>query len=287
MRDFVENIKALYNRGGMFLKLLYINVAIFIVLNVFIGGLFQIDFLNWFSFDSNLLSNIYKPWSFLTYMFIHASTSHLLFNMIVLFFVGSMFEQYLGKKRVLSTYIIGGVAGAILFLITQNVFPLLINSGPSTLLGASASVMAIFVGFAAYVPNMEVAVFGIFNIKLFILALIYVGLDLLNVGRLDGVAHFAHLGGAAWGYYAGSQLRKGKDVSLWFDKIIDNLTGLFTRKPKMKVSYSSKAKPPRNDYDYNAKKQSDQQKLNAILDKIKRGGYEALSKKEKEFLNNF
>lgn len=288
MNDILENIKALYNRGGMFLKLLYVNVAIYIILNVFIGGLFQLDILNWFSFDSNLFSNVTKPWSIITYMFIHAGTRHVLFNMLVLFFIGSMFEQYLGKKRVLSTYIIGGLAGAVLFLITQNIFPLLINSGPSTLLGASASVMAIFVGFAAYKPNMEVAVFGIFNVKLFVLALIYVGLDLLSVGSLDGVAHFAHLGGAAWGYYVGSQLRNGKDVSLWFDKIIDSLSGMFKKKPKMNVSYSSNTKkPPKDDYDYNAKKQSDQQKLDTILDKIKVGGYEALSKKEKDFLNNF
>ncbi|MCT4582091.1 MAG: rhomboid family intramembrane serine protease [Flavobacteriales bacterium] len=287
MRDVVGNIKALYNRGGMFLKLLYVNVAIYVVLNIFIGGLFQLDLIHWFSFDSNLLSNINKPWSLFTYMFIHGGTRHILFNMLVLFFVGSMFEHYFGKKKVLSTYIIGGLAGAVLFLITQNIFPLLINSGPSTLLGASASVMAIFVGLAAYKPNLEVAVFGVFNVKLYILALLYVGVDLLSVGNLDGVAHFAHLGGAAWGYYMGSQLKNGKDVSMWFDKAIGNLSGIFKRKPKMKVSYSNNPKPPRDDYEYNAKKQSDQQKLDAILDKIKVGGYEALSKKEKEFLNNF
>ncbi len=289
MSDIVENIKAIYSRGGMFLKLLFINVVIFVVLNVFIGGLIQFDLLNWFSFDSILLDNLTKPWSILTYMFIHANFMHILFNMMILFFVGGIFEQLLGPKKVLSTYILGGLGGAVLFIITQNIFPLLINSGASTLLGASAAVMALFVGLAAYRPNMEMALFGVFKVKLFILAIIYVGLDLLRVGDPDGVAHFAHLGGAAWGYYMGSQLKKGKDVSAWFDNWIEVILALFKPKPKMKVTYSKnkKTKPPRDDYAYNAQKQSNQQKLDAILDKIKVGGYETLSSAEKEFLANY
>ena len=127
------------------------------------------------------------------------------------------------------------------------------------------------------------------EIQIEIKAAIEVVFDLVSVASLDGTGHFAHLGGAAWGYYMGSQLKNGKDVSSWFDNWMDKLVNLFKRKPKMKVSYTSneKPKPPRDDYDYNAQKQSDQQKLNAILDKIKVGGYETLSKKEKEFLNNF
>lgn len=289
MNEVLENIKALYNRGGMFLKLLYINVGVFVIFNVFLGGLMQIDLLDWFSFDSSLLDNMTKPWSILTYMFIHANFRHILFNMLILFFVGGIFEQLLGAKRVLSTYIIGGIGGAVLFIITQNIFPLLINSGATTLLGASAGVMALFVGLAAYKPNMEMALFGVFKVKLFVLALIYVGIDLLSVGNNDGIAHFAHLGGAAWGYYMGSQLKNGKDVSAWFDNWLADIRSSFTKKPKMKVTYTSnkQTKPPRNDYDYNARKQSDQQKLDVILDKIKVGGYEALSKSEKDFLANF
>lgn len=289
MNDIIENIKAIYNRGGMFLKLLFINVAVFFVLNIFVGGLMQFDILNWFSFDSALFDNLTKPWSIITYMFIHANFMHVLFNMMILFFVGGIFEQLLGPKKVLSTYIIGGLGGALLFLITQNIFPLLINSGASTLLGASAAVMALFVGLAAYRPNMEMALFGVFKVKLFILAIIYVGLDLLRVGDVDGVAHFAHLGGAAWGYYMGSQLKKGKDISAWFDNWVEVIVAIIKPKPKMKVTYSNstKTKPPRNDYDYNAQKQTNQQKLDAILDKIKVGGYETLSKAEKEFLNNY
>ncbi len=289
MNDILENIKTMYQRGGMFLKLIFINVGIFFVLNVLLGGLMQLDLTNWFSFDSNLLSNWYKPWSILTYMFIHGNFSHILFNMLILFFVGGMFEQLIGSKKVLSTYLIGGLCGAILFIISQNLFPLFIKMGDATLLGASASVLALFVGVAAYRPNMEMALFGVIRVKLFVLALIYVGLDLLRVGDMDGVAHFAHLGGAAWGYYMGIQLKNGKDVTGWFDKIFNSVTNLFKPKPKMKVTYSdrNKTKPPRDDYDYNAQKQTNQQKLDAILDKIKVGGYETLSKAEKKFLNDF
>ncbi len=281
----------------MFLKLIFINIAVFVglnILDVFLE-LMQVPTLGlstWFSFDSNILGNLTKPWSILTYMFIHASFSHLLFNMIVLFFIGGIFEQFLGAKRVLSTYIIGGFSGAVLYLITQNIFPLLIHNGSSTLVGASAAVMALFVGAAAYRPNLEMALFGIFNVKLYILAIVYVALDVFNLGSLDGVAHFAHLGGAAWGFYVGNNYKNGKDVSIWFDNLIYKLISLTKKKPKMKVSYRNTStkknqKPPRNDYEYNAEKQKNQQKLDAILDKIKAGGYEALSKQEKDFLANF
>jgi len=294
MNDIVENIKVMYQRGGMFLKLIFINVLTFVglnILDVFLE-LMQVPTLglsSWFSFDSNLLGSIFKPWSIVTYMFIHGGFMHLLSNMIVLFFIGGIFEQYLGYKRVLSTYLIGGLAGSLLFLLTQNIFPLLINSGTSTLVGASASVMALFVGIAAYKPNEEMSLFGIFRIKLYVLALIYVGFDLFSLGNLDGVAHFAHLGGAAWGFYMGNNYKNGKDVSIWFDNLITKLTSIVKKKPKMKVSYrdTSTKKPPRNDYDYNAQKQKEQLKLDAILDKIKVGGYEALTTKEKEFLANF
>ena len=298
MKDIIENIKAMYQRGGMFLKLIFINIGVFFglnILDVFLD-LMQVPTLglsSWFSFDSNLLGNLLKPWSILTYMFIHAGFRHLLFNMIILFFIGGIFEQFFGRKRVLSTYIIGGLFGAILYLLTQNTFPLLINSGASTLVGASAAVMALFVGVATYRPNLEMALFGVFNVKLYVLAFAYVGLDILSLGSLDGVAHFAHLGGAAWGFYMGNNYKNGKDVSIWFDKLTLMMTSIVKRKPKMKVSYrdktskKTKQKPPRNDYDYNAKKQNEQQKLDAILDKIKVGGYEALTTKEKEFLANF
>ncbi len=298
MNDIIENIKVMYQRGGMFLKLIFINIGVFVglnILDVFLE-LMQVPILglsNRFSFDSNLFDNIFKPWSIFTYMFIHAGFSHLLFNMIVLFFIGGIFEQYLGSKRVLSTYIIGGLAGGLLYLVTQNVFPLLINNGAATLVGASAAVMALFVGVAAYRPNLEMALFGVFNVKLYVLAIVYVGLDVFSLGRLDGVAHFAHLGGAAWGFYMGSNYKNGKDVSIWFDHLIVTITSIAKKKTKMKVAYrdskSQKATktPPRNDYDYNADKQKNQQKLDAILDKIKAGGYEGLTTKEKEFLANF
>ncbi len=299
MDNLAQTIKEMYRRGGMYLKLLYINVGVFLVLsilNIFFA-LFRVnalDISHLLIMDSGWFSNWYKPWVFITYMFVHLQFFHLLSNMIILFFVGNMFESYLGSKKVLSTYLLGGIAGALLFFVTQNIFPLLVDRGESALLGASAGVMALFVGLAAYRPNLEVALFGVIRVRLSILAVIYVLLDLVSVTNQDGVAHFAHLGGAFWGYYMGTSLLKGKDVNAWFETLITKTLNLFSRrKSPMNVSYRKKTKtrtkttPPRDDYAYNAEKVNRQKRLDAILDKIKVGGYESLTKEEKDFLARY
>jgi len=292
MNNLIDNIKLMYARGGMYLKLLYINVGVFIALNFIqvVLRLFQansLDLVDWFSFDSSFGSILYKPWSVITYMFVHHDFWHLFSNMIVLFFIGGMFEQLLGSKKVLSTYIIGGLAGAGLYILTQNLFPLFISGGQSTLIGASAATMALFVGLAAYRPHFQVALFGVFQVQLYIIAVIYVLFDVLKLGSGDGIAHFAHLGGAIWGYYFGINMQKGKNVDNWFNLNFEKVKSIFKRKKKSKMNVSYRKTPPRDDVEYNAQKLSRQQKLDAILDKIKVGGYESLTKKEKDFLANF
>jgi hypothetical protein len=210
--------------------------------------------------------------------------------MLVLFFAGKMLEGYLGKKRILSTYIIGGLAGAIFYLISHNIFPLLLEKGDIPMIGASASVFAILTALAIYVPNYEIFLFGAFKVKLKYLAAIWIALDVLKIGSNDGIAHFAHLGGAIWGFIFISNLRKGKDLSLWFDKIVSFLVKLFTPKKKIKIVWNKKqktnykSKPPRDDYDYNANKKDRQDRVDEILDKIKESGYDSLTKAEKDFL---
>lgn len=299
MASVLDNIKYQYKNGGMFIRLIFINVIVFVVLALFAGIATLMkwnDFIpgNWFYFSTDPQFLLTHPWTIITYMFMHGSIMHLVFNMLVLFFMGRLFEQYLGKKKVLSTYVLGGIAGAVLYFIAHNTFPLLQEMGYVPMVGASASVMAILAGIATYAPNVEIHLFGIFRVKLVIIAIVAGLLDIVSVGSQDQVAHFAHLGGAFWGFFYILQVKKGRDISVWFDKLISRLSRIFKRRSKMKVEYSryskgpkEKKKPPRNDLDYNAQKVDKQVKLDAILDKIKEGGYECLSNEEKKFLSNF
>jgi len=220
---------------------------------------------------------------------------HIIMNMLIFFFMGKMLEQYLGSKKVLSIYILGGIAGAVLYFGAHNIFPLLSEQGHFPMVGASASVMAVLAATATYAPNIEVYVFGLLKVKLYIIAIIYGLVDIMSLGSSDGVAHFAHLGGAFWGFIYITQYRKGTDMAIWFDKLMMKLSGIFKRSPKIKIVHSKYKKsakskkntPPRNDYEYNSTKQNKQAQLDAILDKIKVGGYECLTAEEKRFLSEF
>lgn len=309
MASILDNLKYQYKAGGMYIRLIFINVIVFAVFGILTGISILMKWDNlvitlmghhyfipesWFSFSSNPSIFLHHPWSIITYMFMHGNLMHLLMNMLIFFFMGKLFEQYLGKKKLLNTYILGGIFGAVLFMVAHNVFPLLREQGHLPMVGASASVMAILAGIATYAPNIEVLVFGVFRLKLFVIAIIYGALDMLSLGAQDGVAHFAHLGGALWGFLYISQVKKGKDWATWFDDLVASIGRLFNKKPKMKVEYNrykqkgnTKKQPPRDDLDYNAQKINKQARLDAILDKIKEGGYECLSTEEKNFLANF
>ena len=311
MASILDNLKYQFKSGGMFIKLIFINVAIFVLFNLLatIAALMKWDelFINgtifipprWFSFssDPNLLFS--RPWTILTYMFMHGGFMHLLMNMLIFFFMGKMLEQYLGTKKTLSIYILGGIVGALIYFGAHNIFPLLSEQGHLPMVGASASVMAVLAAIATYAPNVEVHVFGAIKVKLYIIAILYGLIDLMSIGSGDGTAHFAHLGGALWGFLYIIQFKKGKDMATWFDKLMARIVGTFKKAPKIRLAHSkyrkpkktkkasSKKTPPRDDKDYNSQKIDKQEHLDAILDKIKIGGYECLSVAEKNFLSEF
>ena len=313
MANLLDNLKYQFKSGGMFIKLIFINVAVFGLfgLAATIATLMKWDAfiltsrglvfepIYWFSFSSDITLIFYRPWSIITYMFMHADFIHLFMNMLIFFFMGKMLEQYLGSKKTLSIYFIGGIFGSLIYFGAHNLFPLLNENGHGYMLGASASVMAILAAIATYAPNVEVSVFGVIKVKLYIIAILYGCIDLLSLGSGDGTAHFAHLGGALWGFLYISQFKKGKDMATWFDKLMSRIVGIFKKAPKIRVAHSkyrkpkkqkkasSKKTPPRDDKDYNSQKIDKQAHLDAILDKIKVGGYECLSIEEKRFLSEF
>ena len=278
--SFINDIKLRYKKGNIVEKLIYINIAVFILtlfVNV-IQGLYkgELNFVfEWFSLDDCFSSVLTKPWTIISYGFLHADFIHILMNLIVLYFIGNLFIEYFTQKQLLSFYLLGTLFGGILFLLSQNYFPLFDNES-SVLVGASAGISAIFIGIATYMPNYQLKFRFIGFVKLWHLAAIWVGLDILALSGGNAGGHFAHLGGALFGFLYVKQA-SNKEI-----KIFDGISSLFTSKktPFKKVYKTPKKKPVKS----NQNTSLNQQQIDSILDKISKSGYNTLTKVEKEFL---
>jgi membrane associated rhomboid family serine protease len=219
------------------------------------------------------------PWTLITHMFTHIQFDHWLWNMVGLLFSGRLFSHFLGNKSMFTTYLAGGLGGYALFFITVNLLP--IYDGEVTVLGASAAIMAVLLGIATYAPNYEVSIWGIFNIRLKYLAALYVIFDFVSIRYFENTGgHIAHLGGALYGFILARYLREGINIQRIPEKWIGRL--FFGERPvRMKVVSSKKTK---TDEEFNADKLKNAKRVDALLDKISRGGYDSLTKEEKEFL---
>ena len=269
--NFLDNLKREFGIANMLNKLIYINVFSFLVLNIFsvIFSLLLIDISSikeLLMLPSSTEEVIKKPWSLISYMFIHDNFIHLLFNLIWLHFGGKLFLQYLNQKQLLYTYILGGLFGGILFIIAFNNLPALIPySENAKALGASASVLAIFFAIATYIPNFQVSIPFIGVIKLKHIALIYIILDFLNIPNGNAGGHIAHLGGAIFGFFYVKQFTQ-KSAKNKQNQFLSYLKNIFNfQKSENKKSYKMK-------------------EIDLILEKISKSGYNSLTKIEKELL---
>ena len=286
MDSILNNLKREFKQGTIFNKLIYINVGVFLlfsILGVF-SFMFQfnlspiLDQLYLPAENSRLLS---QPWAFITYMFFHNGFLHLLFNMVWLHFAGKIFLQYLSPKQLLSTYIIGGISGGLIFIIAYNYIPALaIYTQNAQALGASAAVLAIMVAIATYTPNYSVRFPFIGIVKLKHIAIFSVMLDLLSIPKGNAGGHIAHLGGALFGYLYIKQLQKGNDFSIGFTTWTNNIFNLFKPKSKLKTVHKRK----KTDTQFNTEKSAQQIAVDIVLEKISKSGYESLSKEEKATL---
>ena len=269
--NFLDNLKREFGIANMLNKLIYINVFSFLVLNIFsvIFSLLLIDISSikeLLMLPSRTEEVIKKPWSLISYMFIHDNFIHLLFNLIWLHFGGKLFLQYLNQKQLLYTYILGGLFGGILFIIAFNNLPALIPySENAKALGASASVLAIFFAIATYIPNFQVSIPFIGFIKLKHIALIYIILDFLSIPNGNAGGHIAHLGGAIFGFFYVKQFiqKSAKNKKNQFLSYLKNIFNF--QKSKNKKNYKMK-------------------EIDLILEKISKSGYNSLTKIEKELL---
>lgn len=290
MSTIINELKENFRRGNIAIQLIYINVGVFIVstlatvilqlFNIDISGLFQ-----WLELPAWPQRFLTQPWSILSYMFLHADVWHILFNMLWLYWFGALFLQYFSAKHMRGLYLLGGICGGLLYMLSYNLFPYF---RPylygAFMLGASASVLAIVAATAYREPNYPIRLLLFGTIRLKYLALIVIGTDLLFVTSNNGGGHIAHLGGALAGLWFAHALAKGTDITAWTNKSIDWLTGLFAnkpKKPKMKANYGGNRQA---DYDYNARKKAQNEEVDRILDKLKKSGYENLTSEEKKTL---
>ncbi len=249
-------------------KIIFLNIAIYLapfLINtiLFLFNIKNIDLLKWFTIDADFGQLIFKPWSIITYGFLHGSFSHIFWNMIILYYFGKILNNLFGDKLLKKLYLSGIVVGGLTYVISYNVFPVF-RGVESVMIGASAGVMSVLFYLASYSPQMGIRIF-FFDIKIIYIALFLFFYDIIQIPLNNSGGHIAHIGGAIWGYYYCISNNKGED----FTQSIFNIFKT-TKKKNTKASQNN------NNFD--------QKKIDSILDKISDSGYDSLTKKEKEYL---
>ena len=254
---------------GQLQKLIVINIIFFVLpllLNTFFWllKLEDVNLIDYFVVEADLMSLIFKPWSLITYGFLHGSFSHLFWNMIMLFYFGNILVNYFGDNRLLNIFFNGILFGGIIYIISYNLFPVFTGIS-SKMIGSSAGVMAILFYITSYNPNYTIRFFFI-NIKLLYIAIFLLLMDIIQIPDENSGGHIAHLGGALTGYLMFRSF-KGIDFVDIYSKLT---TRNINKKKNRKKSFSNS--------------NFDQKKIDSILDKISESGYESLTKEEKNYL---
>lgn len=278
-----DDLKSVFTqRGTGLMRIILINVAVFLVVNIvdqflqFKGS--NVSLLYLLALPGDYLLALKHCWVFITYMFLHQNLMHILFNMLWFYWLGNIFVEYVGNKRLVSVYILGGLSGGVLYTLMSLLFPLYFQN--TFLLGASAGVLAVVIATAILVPNFIINLLFIGPVKLKYLALAsFILSTVLDFSQNTG-GKIAHLGGAIFGLIYMLQYKNGNDITKPINKLFDFVVSIFSRNPKIRVSYRKKV----SDDEYNLDRKAKQERVDAILDKISKSGYDALTKEEKDFL---
>lgn len=282
MNEIIDNIKHRFKNAGIVEQLIYTNLAVFLLVFIFntFGFLFKANtnfLVNWLALPSDTNQFLIKPWTIITYGFLHTKFLHILFNLIGLFYIGHLFKEYFTSKQVLNFYIYGTIFGGILFILSYNFFPVFSSSkDQNILMGASAGVYAILVGIATYLPNYQFKIPLIGFIKLWHIVALWIFLDIIQIPVNNAGGHFAHLGGALFGFFYVYTISNKKL------NFMNPFKELFKKKEKkLKTVYNSGNKTPKGSYGYKSK---NQREIDEVLEKIKKSGYDSLTQEEKDFL---
>ena len=263
----------------------------FIYIAYYLSGLSQVSFYNnifdWFILPAEVDKIVARPWTVITYMFMHDGVFHMLGNVLWLWAFGYILQDLAGNSKLVPLFLYGGLAGAFLFVVTNNLFPVLSSQiDGRTLQGASAGVMAIAIATTALAPDYRI--FPMLNggIPLWIVTIIFVIIDFASIPSENGGGHIAHIGGALMGLLFIWQLRKGNDWSHWLNRFFSWVSNLFNpdkkewkRTARKEHYYKTKGTQP-----YKKVSNVKQKRIDEILDKINQQGFLFLTDEEKDIL---
>ena len=268
--NFFQKIFSSFNQKGRLTQLIILNVAFFLMINLSVH-LLRIDLVPYLGLPIGETAFLYKIWTLITYMFSHESLGHIFWNMVLFYYCAQLFYLILGESRLLYVYIMSGITGAALLLICGLLFPASFSG--SILIGASAAVTGVVMVMAIYAPNYQVNLWGVIQMSYKYFALLTFVLSTVIDFSLNTGGKISHIGGAVFGLLYGLNLKKGYDLF--------NFSFLTRRKKKLKVvSNNSSNNLGRED------KRVAENRMNELLDKIAKSGYDSLSKKEKDELFN-
>lgn len=295
MLDDFKNAFSRYNNATI--QLIIINVIVFVVLGAVkvMGDVSHVVALQtlsrWFVIPAPIHNFIQQPWSIISYAFMHGGLGHIFFNMLALYYFGRLFAEYLGSDKLIAVYVLGAIAGGVAYVLAYNTIPyfIAINSfqgEPATMVGASAAVDAIIVATATLLPDYTFFLFLLGPVRIKYIAAFLVATSFLSATGANAGGNIAHLGGAFIGFVYMKQLQAGSNWGIWITATLEWIKGLFKPRVRVKVSYRNE----RNQSEGRGRATSQpssslsQAELDAILDKISAGGYESLTKEEKDKL---
>lgn len=307
MNNILDDLKMAFRSGNVLNQLIVINLVAFVVVNI---GLFVLltlsgqreiydQIMYYLSLPSDPAQFITQPWTIFTYMFLHRGFFHILFNMLIMYWFGRIITEYLGQNKVLGLYVLGGLAGGLLYMLAYNVIPYYEGSR-AILAGASAGVLAIVVGAATFQPNFTVNLILLGPVRLKYIAIFAILSSIMGTVGYNAGGEIAHLGGAGLGYLFITQLQRGSDWSKPVAAFVTWGKSFFVSQPKVRVSYKNeekfgsrksgrsktKTRSRAKSRQAAASSTTSQDEIDAILDKISEKGYDALSKEEKQKLFN-
>ena len=293
MANIIEEIKQSFSRGNYLTRLIYINAGVFLAVKIlsviftYVLGISNI-WITYLELPAFFQTLIRQPWSIITYMFMHHDFIHLIFNLLTLYWFGKIFTDYFSQKQLVGLYFLGGIGGAIFYILAYNFIPNL-NSHIflSYLIGASASVMAIIFALVRYIPDEEVNLALIGPVKLKYLGIAMLVLDVIGTTSINAGGSIAHIGGALTGYlFAQFMINSGKDITIPINKIITFINDLFRsrQKPKFTVHKNTTKTDEEWNMENRNRKRENNEEIDRILDKIKKSGYANLSNEEKKRL---
>lgn len=282
-------------------KLIYINVVVFIITQLFrlFTVLFCLSGYNWqdyLALHSNLNYFLLTPWTIFTYMFTHADLGvnilHILCNMLWLWWFGDIFLRYHTGRQFLSVYLLGGLFSGLFFLLVYNIFPyFILDRSHAAVVGASGAIFALIVAVAMRSPNDVLYLNLIVKtvaVKMKWIAIAAILINLINLPNSYNTGGIVcHIGGALWGFIFGYLESHGINVTRWFEQICDRIANLFKRRPKMTATRGGAYhvdSDKKKDMDYNKAQKDHQAKIDEILDKISQKGYDGLTAEEKQYL---